>query len=245
MTWQHTADLSEDFPQAVVNLCHDLSTPEGQCHPLELLGCWMSESEVRPTAMNPGSFSAGVFQLMPSTAREIGWRHGDQRWQTIDAARMAVTLAKKQGNEQGVQAAQATIQQTQRSLMLEFAQLSAVDQLAWAKVYYGAHRGALTSAAACYVSTFLPALLSHAIEVGPDFVLCGANGPFSWAYAGNAAAFDPEKTGEIRLRNLTARIDRVCAGERWEELKHRVLLAMGTPPSPGPTPSHPPESIGA
>ncbi len=105
----------------------------------------------------------------------------------------------------------------------DFVKLSAVEQLAWAERYYARHRGQLTSPGACYLATFLPALMSHASESA--FVLCASHGPFAYAYAGNHAAFDPEGKGWITVQDLTDRIGRVAVGPRWQEIVDRLRQA--------------------
>ncbi len=105
-----------------------------------------------------------------------------------------------------------------------FQALSDLEQLAWAEKYYRPHKGRLVSMGACYLATFLPALMSHAGE--PTFVLCGQHGPFAFAYAGNAGAFDPHQKGWITVQDLTDRIERVTTGPRWQEISDRIKVAM-------------------
>lgn len=106
----------------------------------------------------------------------------------------------------------------------QFIQLSALDQLPWAEKYYRNRRGQLVSAGACYLATFMPALMAHANE--PTFVICGRHGPYGYAYAGNYAAFDPMDKGYITVSDLSDRISRVATGPRWQEISARIALAM-------------------
>lgn len=108
-----------------------------------------------------------------------------------------------------------------------FSTLSASEQWPFWERYFGGHRGALVSRAACYVCTYLPALLS--LAGNPDALLCASDGrtdaphPERWPveeriswYTGNRG-FDRGKTGEIHVRDLTAAIDRACLalGAMW------------------------------
>lgn len=106
----------------------------------------------------------------------------------------------------------------------DFRKLTATEQLPWASRYYGPHKGLLISTAACYTATFLPALLPHAGDM--LFILCAANGPLAWAYPPNKGAFDPEDKGYITVGDLARRIAAVTRGNRWEELKARILAAQ-------------------
>jgi hypothetical protein len=210
MPWQHTSDIPDGFEQELVALCRDaLSDGEKRCDPVDLLRCWYSESRVSSRALNPHGYAAGIFQAMPATLHRHGWRAGDERWATPDGY---------------------------ASLAREFTLLSATEQLAYARAYYWDHRGSLTSPAACYVATFLPALIEHASQ--PSFVLCALpgrhpdlpQGRYVAAYEANHGAFDPEGKGWIAVEDLSARMDRVATGPRWDELRARVEAAQcGTP----------------
>jgi len=108
-----------------------------------------------------------------------------------------------------------------------FCALSAVDQWPYWERYFRPHRGRLVSRAACYLCTFLPALLDLAGE--PDALLCSRDGRthasqafarsqvISW-YEGNRG-FDRTRTGEIHVRDLTAAIDRstLALGGVWSD----------------------------
>lgn len=80
-----------------------------------------------------------------------------------------------------------------------FRRVSATQQLPFVRAYFAPHKGKLVSAAACYVATFLPALLRHAHDAG--FVLTAKNGPLGWAYAPNAV-FDRNKDYAITVGEL-------------------------------------------
>jgi hypothetical protein len=113
-----------------------------------------------------------------------------------------------------------------------FLNLSVRQQLHWAEVYYSPHRGHLGSAHACYLATFLPALLSHATE--PLFVLCGRFGPHADWYRANSV-LDVNHDGWIKVHDLA---DAIVAAElhsskRWGEFAARVTeLQRGAPTAP-------------
>lgn len=109
-----------------------------------------------------------------------------------------------------------------------FRQLNATAQLPFVRAYFLPHKGKLVSAAACYVATFLPALLRHAHD--PGYVLTAKNGPLGWAYAPNAV-FDRNKDYAITVGELEDAIARNCRGPRWAELTAR-LARHGIVPEP-------------
>lgn len=99
-----------------------------------------------------------------------------------------------------------------------FSTLSAREQWPFWERYFGRFRGHLRTRAACYVSTFLPSLLALATD--DDALLCSRDGRTDgvgrWTpldvrgwYEGNRG-FDVAGKGEIRVRDLTAAIDRSC-----------------------------------
>jgi hypothetical protein len=106
-----------------------------------------------------------------------------------------------------------------RSGHVAFRTLDATAQLPFVRAYFLPHTGKLVSAAACYVATFLPALLRHAHDA--DFVLTAKNGPLGWAYAPNAV-FDRNKDYAITVGELEDAITRNCRGPRWAELTARL-----------------------
>lgn len=109
----------------------------------------------------------------------------------------------------------------------DFVKLSAEQQLPWAEKFYSHQKGRLVSPGACYLATFLPALMPHANE--PMFILCASNGPFQAAYAGNRGAFDPSGKGYITVQDLTDRIDRVLgSSSRAQDIMRRIKLVEAT-----------------
>jgi hypothetical protein len=104
-----------------------------------------------------------------------------------------------------------------------FRALSVRQQLHCAEKYYAPHRGLLVSPGAVYLSTFLPALMSHAGEGA--FVLCGRFGPHQVWYQANSG-LDANKDGWITVNDLTARIALVTTGARWTEFARRVVGAI-------------------
>lgn len=100
-----------------------------------------------------------------------------------------------------------------------FRRLSAEEQVPYVEAYFAPHKGKLGSPAACYLCTFLPALLAHAGDM--TFVLCAALGPLAWAYAANKG-FDRAGNGHITVQDLAYAIDRACTGPRWNEIAVRM-----------------------
>jgi transglycosylase-like protein with SLT domain len=180
MTWTASADLPDEFFPALAAMCERLG-----CEPLDLLGVAANESGIHAGAHNRNGDASGLWQLMPSTARGLGWQVASDPH--LDA----------------------------------FRALGAVDQLPRFERYFNPYRGKLVSSGACYVATFLPALLPHAGD--PTFVLCGSGGPLAWAYSANAG-FDTGKTGVIRVSDLQAAVARATKflGARWSEIVTRV-----------------------
>lgn len=113
-----------------------------------------------------------------------------------------------------------------------FTALSVGEQLEWAERYYAPHRGRLVSPGACYLATFLPALMGHAAESA--YVLCGRFGPHAEWYRANSG-LDVNHDGWIRVQDLTDRIAQVTRGPRWDEFAARVIEAIkGADTSPDP-----------
>lgn len=83
---QYTADLSDAFFVKLWDICGRL-----RCKPLDLLGCWMNESQLRSTARNASGNASGIFQLMPVIARGIGWDPRD-----TDLSRYRLLSAEEQ-----------------------------------------------------------------------------------------------------------------------------------------------------
>jgi hypothetical protein len=110
----------------------------------------------------------------------------------------------------------------------DFASLSIGEQLKWARRYYARHRGRLVSPGACYLATFLPALMAHAAE--PLFVLCSTTLHPEW-YGPNRATFDPDGRGYITVGDLTRRVEAVTRGPRWDEFASRVRDAAQDAPT--------------
>lgn len=174
------------------------------CHrlgvdPVDLLAVAANESGCNAGAWNEGGRAAGLWQLTPAGAGAAGWP-GDQ---------------------------------THR-----FSTLTAEEQWPFWERYFGLHREQLTSRAAAYVATYLPALLS--LAGNPDALLCSKDGrtdaphPERWSveqrigwYTGNKG-FDHGRTGEIRVRDLTAAIDRstLAMGGVWADYVAAIRKAQ-------------------
>ncbi len=69
----HTQDHTPEFYAEVKAMCIRLEMTD----PLDMLGVWMSESGVRADAHNPHGNASGLNQLMPQTARGLGWDKTD------------------------------------------------------------------------------------------------------------------------------------------------------------------------
>lgn len=70
MAIQYTLDHGSgpEFYDEQKQLCQQLGTT-----PIDMLSVWMSESGVHADAHNPNGHASGLNQLMPSTAKGLGW----------------------------------------------------------------------------------------------------------------------------------------------------------------------------
>lgn len=177
--------LPAEFFPPFVAMCGRL-----RVDPVDLLSVAANESGLNPCAHNPNGHASGLWQMMGSTARGLGW----------DVA-----------NDPHLD---------------KFRALGAVGQLPWWERYFASYRGRLINASACYVATFLPAFLDHAGD--PAYVLCGARGPLSWAYAANRG-FDHTGKGTILVSDLSDAITRSCAalGSKWTDAVAQIRAAQG------------------
>lgn len=100
----------------------------------------------------------------------------------------------------------------------EFRKLSAEQQLPYVERYFRPHRGKLTSPGRLYQATFLPATLSNSDE---STILAAPAGPRPRVYQSNKG-LDVNADGVITVGDLTARINRVKQGRRWQELISRL-----------------------
>lgn len=121
-----------------------------------------------------------------------------------------------------------------------FRQLTAVQQVPYVEAYYRGRAPFCTTDALCYVATFLPALLEHAAATGPEYVLCGHDGPMDWAYRANPG-LDMDRDGRITVADLSRRLDAACRGPRYDAIVDRIRRARGEnpPPVPEPGPTEP------
>lgn len=188
--------------EALVTYLGDLADP------LDLLAVAANESGLNPAAWNKGGRAAGLWQMTPVAAPGMMWPANDTE---------------------------------------SFTRLSAAEQMPYWRRYFAPHKGRLVSRAACYVCTYLPAGICLAGD--PNALLCSDDGRtdipppaggrwtkaqvISW-YMGNLG-FDPmvgrppKRTGEIRVRQLTAKIDEACAalGQAWTDAVALVKAAQG------------------
>ena len=115
-----------------------------------------------------------------------------------------------------------------------FRTLTAEQQLLYVEKYYTPYHGLrLDTPERFYLATFLPAYLSNPESHASTFVLCGANGPFAWAYSANRV-FDRDAKGWITVGDLAAAIARNCVGARWEAAISALRgVPVETPTDPG------------
>lgn len=230
----HSADVPDAFLTELVTACG----PSGlNCDPINLIGCWLSESDLTAAARDPAGFAAGFFQIMPDIARDLGFR-GDARYTEprgafIDA-HLALARATQAKDADAIQAAKAQLHALDDKLSSAFTRLSLVGQLATAKRYYQPHAGKMGSPGACYMATFTPAWLAHAAD--PSFVICskdGENGAgaisaeTSKEWYRENAVLDFDKDGKITSGDLDARVRAKLATARGQELSARIG-ALGT-----------------
>jgi hypothetical protein len=80
----YTADWSDANIAQLVQVANDLGAA-----PLDLAGCWMSESQLRSHAHNPNGNAVGIFQAMPRTLGGLGY---SGTWETFRGEAVAVQL---------------------------------------------------------------------------------------------------------------------------------------------------------
>lgn len=115
-----------------------------------------------------------------------------------------------------------------------FRALSASEQLVWAEKYYMPGAGKLTSRAACYLWTFLPADIGLARD--PKSVLVAKagsplcpDGRRSTLFDVNSA-FDKNGDNAIQVSELDSAIQRACRGPRWVAIRDRMRQELGLQP---------------
>jgi hypothetical protein len=168
-----------------------------QVDPFDLISVAYSESGCSAKAHNPHGDASGLIQFMPATLKGLGWVHGDQA----------------------------------------FRSMSAEDQVPYVEAYFrpwsfrlgvgGQHIPQLTTAAHCYVATFLPGLLASvvgALEGWRTVTLCARGGKLGWAYDANTV-LDRDKDGRITPEDLATHLEIQCKGPRWEEICKRLQAA--------------------
>lgn len=228
-TYAHSGDITDAWLAWFFAMCKRIGAS-----PFDLLGVAMNESGITSHALDRNGWAAGFWQLMPDTARGLGWRAGDARWVQIDDFRKAYDVAEKQrevaantGDKKGVanatlamQAAETGINDRQSSLMEEFANLDSFEQLTkWWSKYWGQYAGKIGSVSACYCACFLPLFLPHADD--PNFVLAARAGPRAAIYRANSS-FDHAGKGTILMSDPPISIEQACVGPRWNEFVARV-----------------------
>lgn len=173
-------DYDASFGPAFLAMCSRLAV-----NPLHLLGVGMNESGMRASADNPDGNASGLWQLMPDTARGLGWEIGD--------------CEGRDGHPP----------------LWNFRSLSPTAQLPWFERYYAPHKGKLVSRAACYVCTFLPADLDLASDPQAVLVDKSESDPKQWrrgwAYSSNMS-FDANHDLKIQVFELEDAIVRALAG---------------------------------
>lgn len=99
-----------------------------------------------------------------------------------------------------------------------FAKLSAEEQLSFVERYYRPHVGRLDSAGRLYQATFLPGTLPNSTE---ETVIAAPAGPHADAYRDNVV-LDTNRDKQITVSDLTARVQAVRSGPRWDALMQRL-----------------------
>jgi Transglycosylase SLT domain len=93
-----------------------------------------------------------------------------------------------------------------------FVKLSIVEQMPFVARYFGWFAKPIVDAgntlAAVYAATFLPVGIAHSGD--PDFMLCGAQGPYVFAYAPNKS-FDAAHKGYITIGDVVTAAERAFA----------------------------------
>jgi hypothetical protein len=103
----------------------------------------------------------------------------------------------------------------------EFKQLTANQQLPWVRRFYTPYIGYLDSPGKLYQATFLPATLPGSNE---STVIAAPGGPNADAYNQNRI-LDTNNDGQITVSDLTARVNAVRSGARWDALMVRLAGA--------------------
>lgn len=99
-----------------------------------------------------------------------------------------------------------------------FAALTHAQQMVYVRKYLERY-APLPTMAHVYCAVFLPAFLPHAHE--QDFILASKDGERSLIYRQNAN-FDHDRDGRIQVSELSAAVQRNCAGPRWLEIVRGV-----------------------
>ena len=226
-----TADVSDLFLTNQIAMCKRLSAPDAECRPVDLIGCWASESGVHAHAQNPNALASGFFQLLPSIGRSLGF-HGDGRYTETPGAyrnaQISLALAKASKDPDRIANARADVRALDKALADAFTRLPLESQLIWAEAYYRPHKGRLTSATACYAANFVPAFIRHADT--PSWVICAADGASDGLPDWESKEFfeanptlDVDKDGKITMGDLGAAIELASKKPRAAELISRVI----------------------
>ncbi len=94
--WKYTSDIPDDFEVALLELCTRL-----RCKPLDLIGCWYSESGVHASAHNPGGDASGIFQAMPATLKNLGFPGTHEDYRKLSATEQLAWAEKYYANYAG------------------------------------------------------------------------------------------------------------------------------------------------
>ncbi len=93
--WAHSNDLPDEFFSALHEMCGRLD-----CRAEEMASCWMSESGMSPTAHNPAG-ATGLFQVIPSTLRGLGFTGDWKAFQALSAVQQLVWAERYYGHHKG------------------------------------------------------------------------------------------------------------------------------------------------
>jgi len=123
---------------------------------------------------------------------------------------------------------------TDEQIARDFMALTATEQLAFALRYYGLARGRLTSAAACYLWTFIPNDIGLASD--PNAVISAKRGSSVCPDGRRSnifdvnSAFDDNHDLAIEVHELTDHIARANHTARAEEIQDRMREYLGLEP---------------
>lgn len=244
---QTVKDLTDVFFSNWVAMCERL-----EANPHDVASVCMAESGMFPWAHNPNGHASGLNQLMPFIMRGLGF-YGFGGYQEPPGLHSRnrkrieqLTKLIKKNTPLGVD---VTAESNERKCLLvdqadldeklaySYRKQDALQQLPWVERYYAPHKGKLTSIAAVYVVTFVPADILLAqdpeavlvarkdSELSPDPVN-GRRASFLLPNVG----FDKNKDGAIQVKELGQAVQRADRGPRSDAIHANIREAQGLQP---------------